>query len=159
MARDLVRNAQKNPHITAKRVVHKGLSVHRTTIQHPFNNKELHGRLARKNNLNTKIKYLKFVKENIEQPAAFWNNVLWTDKIKIELFGNHQRRYVWGKKGCREAFVEISLPTVKLGGGSIVLWDSVAAGGTGNIVRVEGRIYSTKYQQILEANVQRSVQT
>ena len=32
-----------------------------------------------------------------------------------------------------------------------------AAGGTGNIVPVEGRMDSTKYQEILEANVQRSV--
>ena len=39
-----------------------------------------------------------------------------------------------------------------------MLWGCVAAGGTGNIVRVEGRMDSTKYQDILEANVRRSVQ-
>ena len=59
-----------------------------------------------------------------------------------------------------EAFVEYNtLPTVKYGDGSIMLWGCVAAGGTGNIVRVEGRMDSTKYQDILEANVQRPVQT
>ena len=31
----------------------------------------------------------------------------------------------------------------------------VAAGGTINIVRVEGRMDSTKYQEILEVNVQK----
>ena len=40
-----------------------------------------------------------------------------------------------------------------------MIWDCVAAGGSGNIVQVEGRIDSTKYQESLEANVQRSVQT
>ena len=35
----------------------------------------------------------------------------------------------------------------------------VAAGGTANIVWVEGRMDSTKYQEILEANFQRSVHT
>ena len=35
----------------------------------------------------------------------------------------------------------------------------VAAGGIGNIVPVEGRMESNKYQEILEANVPRSVQT
>ena len=35
----------------------------------------------------------------------------------------------------------------------------VAAGGTGNIARVEGRMDSTIYQEIQEANVQKSVQT
>ena len=48
---------------------------------------------------------------------------------------------------------------MKHGGGSILVWGCVAAGGTGNIVRVEGRMDSTKYQKILEANVQTSVQT
>ena len=41
-----------------------------------------------------------------------------------------------------------------------MLWGCVAAGGAGNIVRVEGRMDSTKYtKDILDANVQRSVQT
>ena len=46
------------------------------------------------------------------------------------------------------------MPTVKHG--SIMLLGCVAAGGTGHIVQVEGRMDSTKYQ---EDNVQRSVQT
>ena len=67
-------------------------------------------------------------------------------------------QYAFRKKG--EVFVEKNtLPAVKHGGGSIMLWYYVAAGGTGNIVWVEERMDSTKYQEILEANVQRSVQT
>jgi len=46
-----------------------------------------------------------------------------------------------------------TLPTVKHGGGSIMLWGCVAASSTGNIAQVEGRMDSTKYQQILEANI------
>ena len=50
----------------------------------------------------------------LEQSALDWQN-------KMELFGHNQRRYVWGKMG--EAFVEKNtLPTVKHGGGSIMLW-------------------------------------
>ena len=58
MARDLVRNAQQSPHITAKelqRVANTGLAVHMTTIQHTLTNKDLHGGVARKNNLNTTL--------------------------------------------------------------------------------------------------------
>ena len=59
MARNLVRNAQKNPQVTAKglqkRVANTGLAFHRTAIQLALNNNELHGRLARKNDLNTKL--------------------------------------------------------------------------------------------------------
>lgn len=52
MARDLVRNAQKNPCITAKelqkRVADTGLLVHRTKVECTLNNNNLHGRVARK---------------------------------------------------------------------------------------------------------------
>ena len=40
---------------------------------------------------------------------------------------------------------------------SIMLWDYVASGGTGNLVKVEGRMNCTQYQQILENNVEESV--
>ncbi len=46
---------------------------------------------------------------------------------------------------------------VKCGGGSIMLWAFVASKGTGILVRVEGRMYSTQYHQILKNNVQESV--
>ena len=46
--------------------------------------------------------------------------------------------------------------TMCFGGGSIMLWGCVAAGGTGNIVGVEERMDSSKYQEILEANIQKS---
>ena len=29
--------------------------------------------------------------ENIEEPEAFWNNVLWTDETNILLFGQRKR--------------------------------------------------------------------
>ena len=89
-----------------------------------------------------------------QEASTFWNNGLWTDETKIELVGHPQRRYVWRKKG--EAFVEKNtLPTVKHGGGSIMVWGCVEARGAENIVWVERRMDSTKYQDILEANVQR----
>ena len=60
----------------------------------------------------------------------------------------HQQNFFWcqclEKKGwslCREGEV-----------------GCVGAGSTGNIVRVKDRMDSTKYQEILEANIQRSVQ-
>ena len=91
-----------------------------------------------------KIKHLKHAKENIEKPEAFWNNVLWTTKAKWNFLGTTKQGMFVEKK---------TLSTVKHGGGSIMLWTCVAAGGTGNIVRVEGRMDITKYQYILEANV------
>ena len=46
------------------------------------------------------------------------------------------------------------LPNVIFGGGSVMLWGCVASTGTGKLVKVEGRMDSTQYQQILGNNVQ-----
>uniref|UniRef100_A0AAZ3R2P6 Tc1-like transposase DDE domain-containing protein n=1 Tax=Oncorhynchus tshawytscha TaxID=74940 RepID=A0AAZ3R2P6_ONCTS len=42
------------------------------------------------------------------------NQILWSDESKIELFGLNANRHVWRKPGA--------IPTVKHGGGSIMLW-------------------------------------
>src|SRR4029434_5710554 len=66
------------------------------------------------------------------------------------------QRYVWRKKN--EAYAEKNtLPTVKNGGGSVVLWGCFAASGTGNLQRAEGTMDSVKYQEILGKNVMPSV--
>ncbi len=59
------------------------------------------------------------------------------------------QRYIRGKKN--EAYTEKNtLPAVKHGGGSVMLWGCFASSGTGNLQRVKGKIDSIKYQEILE---------
>ena len=47
--------------------------------------------------------------------------------------------------------------TVKHGVGNIILWGIVAASVIGNTVWIEGRMNSSKYQQILDPDVLQSV--
>ena len=99
---------------------------------------------------------LRYAKAHLDQPASFWKKVLWTDETKIELFGHNKGRYAWRKKNTAFEGKHL-LPTVKFGGGSIMLWGCVASAGTGNLVKVEGRMDSSQYQQILANNVHESV--
>jgi hypothetical protein len=61
-----------------------------------------------------------------------WNKILWSDETKIELFGLNAKRHVW-RKPC-------TIPTVKHGGGSIMLWGCFSEAVTGRLVRIEGKI-------------------
>lgn len=139
MAWDLVRNAKKNPHITAK-------ELQRTVADTGVDMAELQVK-SLSYNLNQKLRVWSTQKKTFRSLNPFGNTFFGLAKPKCSLFVTNQRnwRYVWRKKG--KAFIEKNtFPNVKHGGGSIMLWGCVAAGGTGNIVRVEGIMDSTKYQ-------------
>ena len=70
------------------------------------------------------------------------NKTLWSDETKIELFGLNDKSHVWKKPG--------NIPSVKHGGGSIMLWECFSAAGTGKLVRIEGKMNKAKYREILD---------
>ncbi len=64
--------------------------------------------------------------------------VLWSDETKIELFGINTTRRVWRR---RNADPKNTIPTVKHGGGNIMIWGCFSAKGTGQLHRIKGTIY------------------
>ena len=76
------------------------------------------------------------------------NKILWSDETKIELFGLNAKRLVWRKP--------VTLPTVKHGGGSIMLWGCFSMASTGRLVRIEGKMNGAKYRELLEVNLLQS---
>ena len=164
-ARKLARDAQENPRKTSRDLqadlAAAGTKVHRTTVRRVLNNAGLYGRVARKKPLLKKKHRearLQFAKSHVDKPAAYWEKVLWSDETKIELFGQNEQRYVWRKPNT--AFQEKNLvPTVKHGGGSIMVWGCFASSGTGNLAHVKGIMNSAGYQEILASNVAPSVKS
>ena len=40
---------------------------------------------------------LRFAKLHLNKAQDFWNNVLWTDQTKVEMFGHNAQQHVWIK--------------------------------------------------------------
>lgn len=66
---------------------------------------------------------LKFVREHVDKHQDIWNNVIWIEESKIELFGQQNRGCIWRKK--EKNLIQI----VKHGGGSVMVWGCFAAVG------------------------------
>lgn len=162
LERKLVRDVSKGPRTTAKTLANdlatSGIIVSKKTITRALHRNQLRGcrprktPLLKKRHLQARVKY---AQDNLEKDYSYWKRVLWSDETKLELFGHRDTAYVWRKKG--EAFnPKNTVPTVKHGGGSIMLWGCFSASGTGNLVKVEGIMNKEKYVDILKENLKQS---
>ena len=98
---------------------------------------------------------LKFVEIYEKKVMQFWEKVIWSDEKKVELFGRNTATSVWRKNGT--AFKKRNtISTVKLGGGSIMIWRCFSSKDTGELQVIHGRMNGSIYREILEKNLQKS---
>ena len=136
-----------------------GISLHVDTIRNRAHEAGLFGRVARKKPYVNKVnqeKRLKFAKEMLEKPSSFWESVIWSDESKFNLFGSDGKAMVW--RTPREEFdLKCTVPTVKRGGGSVMVWGCFTRRGVGKLCvldRIMDRFY---YRDILEQNLLPSI--
>ncbi len=67
-----------------------------------------------------------------------WVKVLWSDETKIELFGINSTRRVWRRRNAAYD-PKNTIPTVKHGGGNIILWGVFLLRGQDNCTASKGR--------------------
>lgn len=162
--RYLIRKMKANPFLSAPKLAviaekELGKKASASTIRNMLHNANLHGRKARrkpfisKKNQNTR---LRFAKEYENKDFSFWKTVLFTDESKYNIFGSDGKPYVWRRKN-EEMHLKNLKPTVKYGGGSVMVWGSFSAAGPGCLHFIEGIMDQHAYLDILKTNLPRSV--
>ncbi|GFW90045.1 transposable element Tc1 transposase [Trichonephila clavipes] len=139
-----------------------GRSVSAETIRRVLIKAGYNGRVARKKPLigkRNRVKRLKFAKEHILKRTKsfqrFWNEVIFSDESKFNIFGSDGRRMVWRKPNTSH-HPKHTIPTVKHGGGSVMVWGCMAASGVGKLVFIDGIMHKMAYLNILQNNLKES---
>ena len=128
----VMRNRKASAAKLADDVLHAtGITVCAQTIHNALNDADLHGRRPRRKPLlkkRHKTARLNFAKEHEMKSEEYWKTILWSDETKINLFGSDGVQHVWrglGEEYCEDCMV----PTVKHGGGHVMVWGCTSAKG------------------------------
>ena len=158
-ARWIGRKVQKNPFVTRGEIQsdlkEAGIDVGKDTISRVLNRPGLFSRSPRKvlllkhQHVKARLNYVKTYGEN---PQEFWDKVIWSDETKIELFGRNSATRVWWKDGSA-FYNKNTIPTVKFGGGSIMIWGGFSSKGPGEIEIIDGKMNGRMYRKILGKTV------
>ncbi|KAK3564429.1 hypothetical protein QTP86_020366 [Hemibagrus guttatus] len=142
----ITRTVSKNPRTTRGDLVNDlqraGTKVTKATISNTLHRQGLKSCSARRVPLLKPVHvraHLKFAREHLDDPEEDWENVIWSDETKIELFGKNSTCRVWRRKNA-ELHPKNTIPTVKHGGGNIMLWGCFSAKGPGRLIRVKERM-------------------
>ncbi len=98
-----------------------------------------------------------FAEDKQTKDMDYWNHVLWSNETKINLFGSDGVKRVWRKPG-EEYKDKCVLPTVKHGGGSVMVWGCMSAASTGELQFIEGTMNANMYCDILKQSMIPSLQ-
>ena len=155
----MMRKVRNDPRTTREELANDlkaaGTTVTKKTIGNTLRRNGLRSCSARKvpllKNAHVQAR-LKFVNDHLNDSEKSWEQVLWSDETKIELFGINSTRRVWRRKNT-DYDPKNTIPTVKYGGGSIMLWGCFSAKGTGRLHRIDGKMDGAMYRKILSDNL------
>jgi|tagenome__1003787_1003787.scaffolds.fasta_scaffold20698186_1 transposase len=81
-----------------------------------------------------------------------WDQIVWSDESRYELFGSKRRKWVWRRPEQRMD-KDCLIPTFKSGQKSVMVWGCFTRFGVGPLVRLKGRLAAKDYIQVLETHL------
>ena len=96
---------------------------------------------------------LLLAKKQVGRPEEFWKRVIWSDEKKFELMNTRRRVIVYRRKGQRYN-IKFVKPSVKHGGGSIMVWGCFSYHGMVALHLINGIMTGPVYRDILVDELQ-----
>lgn len=88
---------------------------------------------------------------------ADWRKVIWSDESKINRLSSDRRLWCW--KQCGKSLSSQAIqPTLKHGGGSLMVWGCITSQGVGFLTKIEGRMNAELYCEILRDELMETLQ-
>lgn len=150
-----VRSPKKTPKLIKENL---NLDVSARTVRRRMNERGLKPHIAATVSYLSDInrrKRLAFAKKMSLRPKFWWKRVIWSDEKKFELL-HAKRRVIVNRRVGQRYQIRFTKPTVKFGGGSLMLWGCFSRNGVGSLVIIDGNLDQHKYRTLLEDNLQYS---
>lgn len=158
--RVLKRLSQKDPRKSAvdlnqeMRTYH-GVDVSVSTTKRRLCESQLFGRCPAKKpmvTLKNRKTRLAFARKYQHWTFKEWSKVLWSDETQFLMCEINKVPYVRRPVNERYKF-RYQIPTIKHGGGSLMLWGCFSSSGVGPLVKVEGIMDQVQYRNILQTHM------
>ncbi|GBC04740.1 hypothetical protein RclHR1_05840001 [Rhizophagus clarus] len=126
-----------------------GKEVSKSTVRRTLYEMGYHSRTALRKPLisepNRKI-HLSWARERHFWTINDWKKVVWSDESRFTLFQSDKKIHVW-RLPKESHDVNCLVPTIKHGGGGVMIWGCFSWYGLDPLVRIDGRVDSERYVQ------------
>lgn len=153
----ILRYAKNEPFLGSSRIKRRiseelGVEVSSRTVRGRLLEGNLLGRRPAKKPLLSKKNRrarLKFAQTHVHWVEHDWKKIIWSDESKFCLIKSDGINYVRRPKNQRFN-PKYTCPTVKHGGGSVMVWGCFSGFGIGPLHKIEGNMDRFQYKDILE---------
>lgn len=164
--REILREIKTNPiqsatEINKKLTISSNLQCSTETVRNILRKNNFNARTVRKKPFISQVnkkKRMDYAKKHLNKGEEFWNQIIFSDESKFNIHGSDSRQKVWRNPNT-ELQVQNLKGTVKHGGGNVMVWGCMSAGGVGNLVFIESTMNSSAYLDILKNNLKKSAET
>jgi transposase len=137
--------------------------VHATTISRALRAVGMKAVTKKKKPLLTKRHRklrLNFARKYENYTVADWKRVIWSDETKINRFQSDGIRWSWTKTQNPAGVLSDAevAPTLKFGGGSLMMWGCMSSKGVGGFCRIFGSMDADLYCEILRGELMDTIE-